>query len=182
MTYVVHNKKTNEIYTINGEIGEYHNFHQARDIRNTMNDCDAVVRDYEGTTSTYVERPNNWQVIEKPENIKTHEVPVYRSTRCGAGHVQDTQTRASAIGDFKAINRDPAKGKQKTEVTQRTMSDGEAKSIWDEIIRLCGRIERVQERIPDMTSEDLRRSNAIRIIQWKSRICELKMELNQAGR
>lgn len=183
MTYVVHNKKTNEIYTINGAIGEYHNWHQVKMIRDGLNDCEAIVKDYEGTTSTYVERPNNWQVIEKPENIKTHEVPVNRSTRSGAGFIQATSIRAYAIGEVTPVKRNPAdaSSKKKSEVS-RGMSDSEAQMIYDQIARLDKRIETIQWRIANEVDEELRDANLVRVIQFKTDIVKLRMELNKAGR
>lgn len=177
-TYLVINTETKETYQRNGRVAEFATFYQARQVRITMNDQGKEVRDIEGTTSTYIDRPTPWQVIEA-STVTVDPVTATQSRRIAYG----TYTRENVVvyyakGELKPIHRAPnAKRRSKSQNINLSGMATDIASIQSNIKRLSTRIESIDERIKGMQPGAALLKLMERKIGYKIQINELKAEL-----
>lgn len=177
-TYLVINTKTSEIYQRNGAVAEFATYHQARQIRITMNDQGKVVRDIEGTTSTYVDRPVDWQVIA------TGTITIERKTqRSDKRHRSGIYTRGQEIvykakGELNPIKRAPnARSGRRKETPNIEMIKREVAGLAATCARLKQRIETIEQRMEGMELGESKIKMMERKIKYKGELIQRTKEL-----
>ena len=171
-SYIVVNTQTKEIYQRNGAIAEFANYHAARQIRITINEQAKVEHDITGTTSTWTERPKDWQVIEL-QSIKTRAENRTVDQRIATGvYTKVEEVIYRAIGDIKAIKRAPgAKSGRRAEVidVEQLAKDLEVKKA---------DIKRLEERLVRMEARKEEMEPGLPMMQMMERIIKTKMQIN----
>jgi len=177
-TYLVINTKTSEIYQRNGAVAEFATYHQARQVRITMNDQGKVVRDIEGTTSTYVDRPVDWQVIE------TGTIIIERKTQRSDVQLRNgVYTRGQEIvyiakGELNPIKRAPNARSGRKKVTPNIeMIKREVAGLAETCARLKQRIETIEQRMEGMELGESKIKMMERKIKYKGELIQRTKEL-----
>jgi hypothetical protein len=180
MTYLVINTTTSEIYQRNGAVAEFATYHQARQIRITMNDQGKVERDIEGTTSTWTDRPTPWQVIES-ETVGIKQSTVSKDRMIGRGSwTRIEEVIYTATGELNPIKRAPSEkaGRRKQGINIESMAR-EIASLGEDVKRLKGRIESVEKRMEGMELGEAKIKMMERKIKYKAELIELTTTMRE---
>lgn len=181
-TYVIINTKTNEIFSQQGtSITEFATFHQARQIRITLNDASKRRIGIPGANgSQIIERTTHWQIFHSGQhnhNAKSREV------NRPAGHgafIKVKETKFIAIGELgKSIVRAPSSGPRSNNKQQAAIGrlERETQSLAAELKTLNGRIENIEEKV-EAASEESKPRFQKRLLELNMRAIKLKVELN----
>lgn len=172
-TYVVVNIETKEIYQSNGAIAEFANYHEAKQIQIANNDCDNIVHDIEGTTSTWTERPKLWQIVEFQSISSRAETRIIDIQISRGVYEKGQKITYRAIGDIKTIKRAPdAKSGRRTETINVEQVTIELESIKSNIRRLEARIQTIESRKASMEP-------GLQMMQAMEQIIKAQIQINK---
>jgi len=171
-SYIVVNKQTKEIYQRNGAIAEFASYHAARQIRITINEQSKIEHDIAGTTSTWTERPKDWQVVEF-QSVKTRAENRTVDKELASGiYMKTEEVIYRAIGEIKAIKRAPnARSGRRAEVinVEQLAKDLEVKKA---------DIKRLEERLVRMEARKEGMEPGLPMMRMMERIIKTKMQIN----
>lgn len=179
-TYLVINTSTSEVYQRNGRTAEFATYHQARQVRITMNDQGKVTRDIEGTTSTWVDRPTPWQIIESSTvTVETTTIRKDRKLTNGAW-ARGEEIVYIAKGDLNPIKRNPSKtGRRRNQGVNLESISRNITELQSSIKRLKQRVESIEKKMEEMETSHAKIQLMERKIGYKKEIIRLTAELRE---
>jgi len=183
VTYLVINTKTSEIYQRNGTAAEFGTFHQARQIRITLNDQGKIEHNIVGAVDTWTERPNTWQIIDSSTvGIKRSTKSINKRLASGI-YAKVEEVVFHGIGDIKPIKRAPnTKSGRRSNTPSVESASRDVAQLQAEVKSYKARIEAIDARIKRTEPGERMLRLIERKVKYQTELSKITTELRDASK